>query len=156
MSEFSQVAVHGRHLRWAAACCHEAGVPVLDVQPAALLGPQIYVLIVPSGATPMLAGAPWVFGGEERPRVQRRGRRLRLPGGWLTGAIVLGLGLLVLAALWLQQDATAAGQVRSAVLSPIQVFVSALVRGLLAGAVLAVVGLAGWVALKLRVWRVLR
>ncbi len=51
-----QYPVHGSRVRWAVASMREQGIPYA-VQPGA---GGVYIIVIPAGYGPMVAGAPWV------------------------------------------------------------------------------------------------
>ena len=59
MDGYEQYPVHGSRVRWAAASMREQGIPYA-VQPGA---GGVYIIVVPAGYGPAVAGAPWVGGG---------------------------------------------------------------------------------------------
>lgn len=56
MDEYAEYPVHGRQLRYAHAQLGGAGIP-FQVQ---RVGGGIYIIVIPAGYAPAVAGAPWV------------------------------------------------------------------------------------------------
>lgn len=57
MDEIAEVPVHGKNLGWASSQLAGAGIPY------SMAGRQgsVYIILIPTAAMPMLAGAPWMY-----------------------------------------------------------------------------------------------
>lgn len=58
--EYAQLPVHGRHLGYARSQLAQMGIP------SNVIGQNgnIYIILIPASAAPMVQGAPWMYQGE--------------------------------------------------------------------------------------------